>query len=277
MKRSEVTMMILVDFTKAFDTICFRNLITKMSKVGFPRDFLIWTLKYITHRKQVVQIDDTCSEVKNVNFGVPQGSILGPVLFIIYVADLQENVNVKCFQYAYNTATYDHAKISDINNCRNTISQSINKLSAWSKQSTLTFNNDKTKVMILSTPQMSRKHHLDEYDPNIVVSGYTLERIKSCKLPGVQINEHLKWDDHIKHTVSGCYTTLLILRKLKYLVKYEFRKQLVETLILSKVDCADLVFYPLPQFSLCRLQRVQFAAASFVLGQYIKNFRDVLK
>ena len=99
MKRSEVTMMILADFSKAFDTICFRNLITKMSKVGFPRDFLIWTLKYITHRKQVVQIDDTCSEVKNVNFGVPQGSILGLVLFIIYVADLQGNVNVKCFQY----------------------------------------------------------------------------------------------------------------------------------------------------------------------------------
>ena len=71
MKRSEVTMMILADFSKAFDTICFRNLITKMSKLGFPRDFLIWTLNYITHRKQFVQIDDTCSEVKNVNFGVP--------------------------------------------------------------------------------------------------------------------------------------------------------------------------------------------------------------
>ena len=109
MKRSEVTMMILADFSKAFDTICFTNLITKMSKLGFPRDFLIWTLNYITHRKQFIQIDDTCSEVKNVNFGVPQGSILGPVLFIIYVADLQGNVNVKCFQYADNTAIYDHA------------------------------------------------------------------------------------------------------------------------------------------------------------------------
>ena len=185
-------MMILADFSKAFDTICFTNLITKMSKLGFPRDFLIWTLNYITHRKQFIQIDDTCSEVKNVNFGVPQGSILGPVLFIIYVADLQGNVNVKCFQYADNTAIYDHAKISDLNNCRNTISQSINKLSAWSKQSTLAFNNDKTKVMILSTPQMSRIHHLDEYDPNIVVSGYKVERIKSCKLLGVHINQHLK-------------------------------------------------------------------------------------
>ena len=103
-----------------------------------------------------------------MNFGVPQGSILDPVLFNIYVAYLHEIVNVKCFQYADDTKIYDHAKISDLNNCRNTISQSINKLSAWSKQSTLAFNNDKTKVMILSTPQMSRVHHLDEYDPNIV-------------------------------------------------------------------------------------------------------------
>ena len=74
-----------------------------------------------------------------------------------------------------------------------------------------------------------------------------------------------------------CYTTLSILRKLKYLAKYELRKQLAETLILSKLDYADLVFYPLPQFLLRRLQRVEFAAASFVLGHYVKNFRDVLK
>ena len=74
-----------------------------------------------------------------------------------------------------------------------------------------------------------------------------------------------------------CYATLSILRKLKYLAKYELRKQLAETLILSKLDYADLVFYPLPQFLLRRLHQVQFAAASFVLGHYVKNFRDVLK
>ena len=170
-------------------------------------------------------------------------------------------------------------KISDLNSCRNTIYQSINKLlSVWSKESTLAFNNDKTKVMILSTPQMSRVHHLDEYDPNIAVSGYKLERIKSCKLLGIHINEnHIKWDDHIMHTVSGCYATLSILRKLKSLAKYELRKQLAETLILSKLDYADQVLYPLPQFLVRRLQQVQFAAASFVLGHYVKNFRDVLK
>ena len=76
--------------------------------------------------------------------------------------------------------------------------------------------------------------------------------------------------------LSGCYANLSIIRKLKYLAKYELRKQLAETWILSKLDYADLVFYPLPQFLLRRLQRVQFAVASFVLGHYV-NFRDVLK
>ena len=98
--------------------------------------------------------------------------------------------------------------------------------------------------MILSAPQMSRVHHLDEYGPNIAVSVYQIERIKSCKLPGVHINEHLKWDDHIKHTVSGCYATLSIQRKLKYLAKYELRKQLAETLISSKPRLCRSGFLP---------------------------------
>ena len=66
-------------------------------------------------------------------------------------------------------------------------------------------------------------------------------------------------------------------KTVKYLAKYELRKQLAETLILSKLDYADLVFYPLPQFLLRRLQRVQFAALSFVHDHYVKNFRDILK
>ena len=125
---------------------------------------------------------------------------------------------------------------------------------------------------------MSRVHHLDEYDPNIAVSGYKLERIKSRKLLGVHINEHLKLDDHIKHTVSGCYATLSILRKLKHLAKYELRKQLAETLILSKLDYADLVFYPLPQFLLRRLQRaLTICCCKFCTRSLCKTFGMYLK
>ena len=131
--------------------------------------------------------------------------------------------------------------------------------------------------MILSTPQMSRVHHLDEYDPNITVSGYELERITSCKLLRAHINERFKWDDHIKHTVSGWYATLSILRKLIYLALYELRKQLAETLILSKLDYADLVFYPLPQFLLRRLQRVQLLLQVLHSVTMLRTFGMYLK
>lgn len=140
----------------------------------------------------IKKIDAKCSDDKNVHFGVLQGSILGPVLFNIYVANLRENLEVKCFQYTDDTTIYDHAKVYDLSKCKNTIAQSINKLSFWSKESTLALNNQKTKVMTLSTPQMSRVHHLDKYDSNILVSGYKLECVKSCKLLGVLINEYLK-------------------------------------------------------------------------------------
>ena len=132
--------------------------------------------------------------------------------------------------------------------------------------------------MILSTPQMSRVHHLDEYDPNIAVSGYKLERIKSCKLLGVHINEHLKWDDHIKHTVSGYYATLSILRKLKYLANYELRKQLAETLILSKLDLPiwSFTLYHNFYFAVCNgfnslLQVLYSVTMLRTFGMYLKS------
>ena len=99
-KPSEVNMMILADFSKAFDMICFRNLIIKMSKLGFSRDFLIWTLNYVMHRKQFYRSMTRAQRLKTRILGFPKAPSWTRCFFNIYVADLQENVNVKCFQHA---------------------------------------------------------------------------------------------------------------------------------------------------------------------------------
>ena len=171
-----------------------------------------------------------------------------------------------------------HAKISDPNSCRNTISQSINKLSVWSKESTLAFNNDHTKPRLWSYPP--RVDIWGVTDPsdfqstwlyiltsmilnNISVNGYKPECITSCKLLGVHINEHLKWDDHIKHTLCGWYAHLSILRKLKYLAKYELKKH-------GLITSSTILTKPFATNWIC--------CCKFVLGLwYVKNFRDVLK
>ena len=110
MRHGEVTMMVSADFSKAFDTIQSSNLIMKMSKLGFSKPFLKWTLSYVTDRRQFVVIDDKLSNMTAVKFGVPQGSILGPVLFNIYVADLQSELSTKGYHHADDTTLYIHAK-----------------------------------------------------------------------------------------------------------------------------------------------------------------------
>ena len=104
-----------------------------------------------------------------------------------------------------------------------------------------------------------------------------MERTETCKLLGVTINEHLKWENHVKTISSSCYGTLSILKKLKNVAPFRLRKQLAESLILSKIDYGDQVYTPLTMMLQKRLQRVQFAAASFVTGHYVKSTRDILK
>ena len=112
MKRKEVTLMVLADFSKAFDTISFSATIVKFYKLGFSKPFLKWLLSYLSGRSQFVQIDDRKSSYQSSQYGVPQGSILGPMIFNLYVSDLHEVTppSMECVQYADDTSLYSHFK-----------------------------------------------------------------------------------------------------------------------------------------------------------------------
>ena len=130
--RSEVTLSIMADFSKAFDTVDFEILLNKLHKLNFSKSALMTLASYLSNRNQFVQVNDAVSEMLTVTHGVPQGSILGPVLFNIYVHDLSTNTEAECIQYTDDTSLYRHCKPALFTNCVTKINTDIKNLQNWS-------------------------------------------------------------------------------------------------------------------------------------------------
>ena len=124
---------------------------------------------------------------------------------------------------------------------------------------------------------MSSHHKLIDRALNLTVGDNSLEGVESTKFLGVTIHSNLKWDDHIKHLAASWYGTLGTLKKILYFTKYKLRKDLAESLVLSRLDFSDIVFYPLSENLLKKLQHIQFSAASFVTGHYGNSVNTLFK
>ena len=127
-------------------------------------------MSYLTDRTQYVQIDDLWSERINVSFGVPQGFILCPLLFNLYINDLTDVLptEVNCHQYANDITIYSHSKPSELQSCQAEMQAALDRLSTWSSR----FNLALHPKMLLSTPQMSRTHGLDGHSIHLLWKGF---------------------------------------------------------------------------------------------------------
>ena len=172
------------------------------------------------------------------------------------------------YQYADDTTIFVHSKTKDLANGVMELNDAISRLGDYSSESNLALNEAKTKWMLVSTRQMSRAQSLHDYYPAVSCNGKLLERVATAKILGVHMDEHLTWADHMTALLSSSYAALAVLRKLRNLAPYHARKQFVESLVMSKLDFGCVVFYPLPEYQMKRLQRVQSTCAGYVLGRY---------
>ena len=183
------------------------------------------------------------SESVNVRFGVPQGLIIGPLLFNLYVSDVQDHTpsSTGSFQFADDTTIYSSYPAAELQRCAKELNSTLSTVNSWSNDSDLALYSKKTKTMLLSTSQMSHVHSLDKNRPVITISDSTLEFVNVSKLLGVHFHQHLNWDEHVQATCKSCYGTIQTIRKLKNFAGYRLRKQLVESLVLSKLHYCDTV------------------------------------
>ena len=136
--------MVCADYSKAFDKVQFKAVLARLHEMGFSKSFLLLVPSYPSERRQLVQIDDNLSELAYVEFVVPQGSILGPGLFNLYVADLQKKHDYPCYQYADDTTFFLNIKVADLGTCVNDMNKAIFRLGKNSSDSNLALNEHKT-------------------------------------------------------------------------------------------------------------------------------------
>ena len=181
------TDILIMDFAKAFDKVNHSLLIHKLRYYGIDGKTTRWIQNWLEDRQQTVVLDGVSSEAVSDDSGVPQGSVLGPGLFLFYINDLQSRLTSKVRLFADDTIIYLTIANEDD---ASTLQEDLNKLGQWENEWCMKFHPDKCNVLRVTnkTKKTEANYHLQ---------GHTLELVTSAKYLGLTITNKLQWDQHI--------------------------------------------------------------------------------
>ena len=197
---------ILLDYAKAFDKVPHQRLVMKLYYYGIRGRTLIWIQNFLANRTQQVAVEGEKSETADVTSGVPQGSVLGPTLFLVYINDIGDNITSKLRLFADDTILY-----RSIRNSTDTriLQEDLERLQAWEQQWQMEFNVNKCHVLSVTN---KKKPH----PPNYHLHGHRLEEVDSAKYLGVELTKKLSWGKHVNNTAAKVNkTSAFICRNLK--------------------------------------------------------------
>ena len=188
---------VFFDISKAFDKVWHKGLIKKLEGIGVRGGLLCWFKDYLSDRKQAVVVKGSISEYLCTSAGVPQGSVLGPVLFLIYINDIVSEIESVMKLFADDTSMY---LCLDNQNIRAEILNSdLDKISEWALKWKVKFNEEKTELLNISRQQ-------DFQTVPLTFGGTTLTDSATHKHLGVILQNDCKWDSHIKYVIAKCRT-----------------------------------------------------------------------
>ena len=262
MDRGSASLLVLLDLSAAFDTIDHGVLLGRLAELGLGGTVLQWFRSFLADRSQKVVLGDACSAPRPLRFGVPQGSILSPMLFNIYMKPLGEVIRgfgVRCHQYADDTQLYLSFP-PDSEEAVEVLDRCLEAVGGWMRVNKLRLNPDKTEVLLV------RKSTTRVLDYHPTLDGVALPLKEQVRSLGVLLDPQLLLDSQVAAVARGAFAQLRLIRQLRPYLSCSDLTTVTHALVTSRLDYCNALYVGLPLKTVRRLQLVQNAAARVVAG-----------
>ena len=249
---------IFCDISKAFDRVWHKGLLFKLKQYGISGNLLKWFENYLSGRIQRVVLYGINSNWREIKAGVPQGSILGPLLFIIFINDIVVDIDGTIKLFADDTSIY--LTVDTPQFCADILNDNLAKIHDWSEKWLVKFNPQKTESMIISR-KLSKPVH-----PSLFMNNHEIQEVDSHKHLGVIISNNGLWHDHVDYILKKAYSRINILRKFRFILDRFTLERIYMSYIRPILEYGDVIWDSTNQSIVNKIENVQLDAARIVTG-----------
>ena len=251
--------LVLLDLAKAFDMVDYQILLHKLDHYGIRGIVLKFFQSFLENRKQFVSINRFCSTLRDVSFGVPQGSTLGPLLFLLYINDLPNSIDSVPRLFADDTCLLVNS--SSLEHLESKLNIEINKVNDWITANKLTLNAKKSNLLVINP-----KLNSPPIEMNLICPAGYIQSVNKAKYLGIYLDYKLNFFDHIKMVEIKVARSVGILNKLKYVLPKDALQQLYHSLVHSHFIYGISVWGNTFPTYISKLHRLQNKAIRIVTG-----------